>query len=120
MAKVICIPLTRRVFLVPHAHGALIESAILLMSTAWLVNMYGAAAVFADIGEVVSFFPIRQIHDTGDGVIDLVPAWVAPTVTVLLALSGGCLIAGAGAFVRHMTASRRKARKARKARSGSC
>lgn len=100
---------TRRAFLASGPGRNLLEVAILLASTGWLVNMYGIASVFADNGETVSFLPVRQVRDTGHGVTDLVPGWIAPTVTVLLATSGVCLVSAVGAILRHRTLCHRKA-----------
>ncbi|WOX12257.1 hypothetical protein [Streptomyces sp. N50] len=83
-----------------EAHGALWEAALLLASTAWLVNVFGLVSVFADNGEAVSFLPVRQVRHTDHGVVNLVPAWVAPTVVTLLAASGFCLVLAAGAAAR--------------------
>ncbi|MFI0263586.1 hypothetical protein ACH4OW_31700 [Streptomyces sp. NPDC017056] len=101
IAKAIGIFFTRRVFLASGLVGNLLEAALLLASTGWLVNFYGAASVFADEGEAVSFLPVRQVRDTGHGVIDLVSEWIAPTVTVLFTASGICLVAVVGAILRH-------------------
>ncbi|CAM5444377.1 hypothetical protein [Streptomyces canus] len=100
IAKAITFSLTKRVFLNDTSHGALLEAALLLVSSAWLVNMFGLFSVFADAGEAVSFLPVRQVRHTDHDVIDLVPAWIAPTVVTLFAASGLCLLLAAGAAVR--------------------
>ena len=78
------------------AHGALLEPALLLASAAWLVNIFGLVSVFADEGEAVSLHPVRQVRHTDHGVVNLVRAWVAPTVVTLFAVSGLCLVLAAG------------------------
>ncbi|MFI6851901.1 hypothetical protein [Streptomyces sp. NPDC050416] len=100
IAKVIMFSWTRRVLLADMAHGTLAEAAVLLASVAWLINVYGVASVFGDRGRAVSFLPARQVRHTDHGVIDLVPAWIAPTVVALFAAAALCLLLAAGLAVR--------------------
>ncbi|WP_328932715.1 MULTISPECIES: hypothetical protein [unclassified Streptomyces] len=100
IAKAISISWTRQVFVSDEAHGALLESALLLASAAWLVNIFGLVSVFADDGEAVSFLPVRQVRHTDHGVVNLVAAWVAPTVVTLFVASGLCLVLAAGLAVQ--------------------
>lgn len=102
IAKAIGIFFTGRVLPASGLGTTLLEAALLLASTGWLVNMYGVVGVFADNGEAVSFLPVRQVRDTGHGVVDPVPGWIAPTVTVLLAASAICLVTAAGAALRRL------------------
>ncbi|WP_159054501.1 hypothetical protein [Streptomyces dysideae] len=99
-AKVIIISWTKRALLMSEAYGALLEVAVLLASAAWLINMFGVVSVFGDNGEAVSLLPVRQVRHTDHGVINLVPAWIAPTVVALFVVSGLCLVLAAGAAVR--------------------
>ncbi|MET9681441.1 hypothetical protein [Streptomyces coeruleorubidus] len=100
ISKVIMFSWTKRVLLADEAHGALAEAALLLASLAWLINMYGVISVFGDRGQAVSFLPARQVRHTDQGVISLVPAWIAPTVVALFAAAALCLLLAGGLAVR--------------------
>ncbi|UIX31075.1 hypothetical protein [Streptomyces sp. GQFP] len=100
IAKAICIRWTKRALLMSEAYGALLEAAALLASVAWLINIYGVVSVLADRGEAVSFLPVRQVLHTDHGAIELVPAWIAPTVVALFVTSGLCLVLAVGSAVR--------------------
>ncbi|MER6715320.1 MULTISPECIES: hypothetical protein [unclassified Streptomyces] len=100
IAKAIMLKWTQRLLLAEAAHGALAEAALLLASVAWLINMYGVISVFGYPGQAVSLLPARQVRHTEHGVVDLVPAWVAPTVVVLFAAAALCLLLAAGLALR--------------------
>ncbi|AXE88313.1 hypothetical protein [Streptomyces sp. Go-475] len=100
IAKAIMLRWTERLLLADAAHGALAEAALLLASLAWLINMYGVISVFGGPGQAVSLLPARQVRRTDHGVINLVPAWIAPTVVALFAAAALCLLLAVGLAVR--------------------